>query len=216
MSIVEYSIRHRSVMWFVLGLFIVGGVWSFMSMGKKEDSTFVLKTAVVTCSYPGATPLQVEQLISEPVARELQSMRGVHKITSESYYGYSKITVELNPATRADEIPQLWDARILRRDETSFAAMPRLEFRYYERSGVLCGRRRGYARTPHRGEHKNLKQKSHVYKIFIRVSKAAQPQGRRATCKISKFSDITHPICGFYPNRPSAGSESRTTETAHR
>ena len=108
------------------------------------------------------------------------------------------------------------DARILRRDETSFAAMPRLEFRYYERSGVLCGRRRGYARTPHRGEHKNLKQKSHVYKIFIRVSKAAQPQGRRATCKISKFSDITHPICEFYPNRPSAGSESRTTETAHR
>lgn len=96
-------------MWFVLGLFIVGGVWSFMSMGKKEDSTFVLKTAVVTCSYPGATPLQVEQFISEPVARELQSMRGVHKITSESYYGYSKITVELNPATCADEIPQLWD-----------------------------------------------------------------------------------------------------------
>ena len=106
-------------MWFVLGLFIVGGVWSFMSMGKKEDSTFVLKTAVVTCSYPGATPLQVEQLISEPVARELQSMRGVHKITSESYYGYSKITVELNPATRADEIPQLWDE--LRRKVTNIS-----------------------------------------------------------------------------------------------
>ena len=109
MSIAEYSIRNRRVVWFVLALFIVGGVWAFASMGKKEDSTFVLKTAVVTCSYAGATPVQVEQLVSEPVARELQSMRGVHKITSESYYGYSKITVELDPATRADEIPQLWD-----------------------------------------------------------------------------------------------------------
>ena len=86
----DYSIRNRSVVWFVLVLFIVGGMWAFASMGKKEDSTFVLKTAVVTCSYPGATPVQVEQLISEPVARELQSMRRVHKITSESYYGYSK------------------------------------------------------------------------------------------------------------------------------
>ena len=73
----EYSLRHRSVVWFVLVLFAFGGVWAFMQMGKKEDSTFVLKTAVVTCSYPGATPFEVEQLVSERVARELQSMRMV-------------------------------------------------------------------------------------------------------------------------------------------
>mgnify|MGYP000786519576 CR=1 FL=1 len=36
-------------------------------------------------------------------------MRRVHKITSESYYGLSKIQVELDPATPASEIPQLWD-----------------------------------------------------------------------------------------------------------
>ena len=33
----------------------------------------------------------------------------MHKITSESYYGLSKVLVELDPATRASEIPQLWD-----------------------------------------------------------------------------------------------------------
>ena len=76
----QYSLRHRSVVRFALALFVVGGVWAFMHMGKKEDSTFVLKTAVVTCSYPGATPYEVEQLISEPLARELQSMRRVKKI----------------------------------------------------------------------------------------------------------------------------------------
>ena len=116
----QYSLRHRSIVRFVLALFVVGGVWAFMQMGKKEDSTFVLKTAVVTCSYPGATPYEVEQLISEPVARELQSMRRVKKITSESYYGYSKIMVELEAATRAAEIPQLWDE--LRRKVTNISA----------------------------------------------------------------------------------------------
>ena len=55
--------------------------------------------------YPGATPLEVEQLVTEPIEREVQSMRLVHKITSESYYGLSKILVELDPATRASEIP---------------------------------------------------------------------------------------------------------------
>ena len=109
MQISEYSLRHRAVVWFVLALVVVGGVWAFTQMGKKEDSTFVLKTAVVTCNYPGATPYEVEQLISEPVARELQSMRKIKKITSESYYGMSKIMVELESGTRAKEIPQLWD-----------------------------------------------------------------------------------------------------------
>lgn len=109
MMISEYSLRHRTIVWFVLALFVLGGVWAFMKMGKKEDSTFVLKTAVVTCTYAGATPYEVEQLISEPVARELQSMRRVKKVISESYYGFSKIMVELEAGTRAAEIPQLWD-----------------------------------------------------------------------------------------------------------
>ena len=115
----QYSLRHRSIVRFVLALFVVGGVWAFLQMGKKEDSTFIIKTAVVTCSYPGATPYEVEQLISEPVARELQSMRRVKKITSESYYGFSKIMVELEAATRATEIPQLWDE--LRRKVTNIS-----------------------------------------------------------------------------------------------
>ena len=81
----------------------------FVTLGKKEDSVFVIKSASLVCSYPGATPLEVEQLVTEPIEREVQSMRLVHKITSESYYGLSKILVELDPATRASEIPQLWD-----------------------------------------------------------------------------------------------------------
>ncbi len=109
MTLTRLSLQRRSVVWFILVLFVVGGVWSFTQMGKKEDSTFVLKSAVVTCSYAGATPFEVEQLISEPISRELQSMRRVKKITSESYYGRARIVVELEAGVRADEIPQLWD-----------------------------------------------------------------------------------------------------------
>lgn len=121
MSVTDYSLRHRSVVWFVLALCIVGGVWAFVKMGKKEDSTFVMKTAVVSCTYEGATPFEVEQLITEPLARELQSMRKVKKITSESYYGVSRIMVELESGTPAREIPQLWDE--LRRKVTDITPL---------------------------------------------------------------------------------------------
>ncbi len=81
----------------------------FMQLGKKEDSTFVIKSASIICLYPGATPQEVEQLITEPIEREIQSMRRSYKITSDSQYGISKILIELDPATPPTEIPQLWD-----------------------------------------------------------------------------------------------------------
>ena len=123
MSLSEFSLRRSSVVYFVLMLFVVGGIWSFIRMGKKEDSTFVLKSAVVTCDYAGATPFEVEQLISEPVAREVQSMRRIKKITSESYYGHARIMVELESGVRAREIPQLWD-ELRRRVENISSSLP--------------------------------------------------------------------------------------------
>lgn len=109
MSLSEYSLKNRKVVWFFLFVLLAGGALGFVTLGKKEDSVFVIKSASLVCSYPGATPLEVEQLVTEPIEREVQSMRLVHKITSESYYGLSKVLVELDPATRASEIPQLWD-----------------------------------------------------------------------------------------------------------
>ncbi|MFI3292566.1 MAG: efflux RND transporter permease subunit [Rikenellaceae bacterium] len=108
-KIPELAITNKSLTWFVLALCLVGGVMSFMSLGKKEDSTFVIKSAMVICRYPGASPLEVEQLITEPIEREIQSMRNVYKITSDSHYGLSKMLVELDPATPPEEIVQMWD-----------------------------------------------------------------------------------------------------------
>ncbi|MDE7005575.1 MAG: efflux RND transporter permease subunit, partial [Alistipes sp.] len=109
MTLPEYSLRNAKVIWFFLLILLVGGVAGFATLGKKEDSVFVIKSASLLCSYPGASPQEVEALITEPIEREVQSMRSVYKITSESSYGRSKILVELDPATSARDIPQLWD-----------------------------------------------------------------------------------------------------------
>ena len=109
MNIAKYSLDNPKVIYFFLTILMIGGVMAFDSLGKKEDSPFVIKSAVLMTRYPGASPQEVEQLITEPVEREIQSMRRVHKIKSDSYYGMSKISIELSPGTPPDEMPQMWD-----------------------------------------------------------------------------------------------------------
>ena len=109
MNLTEYSLRRPRVVWFVMAVMLIGGVYAFTRLGKKEDAPFVIKSAVLMTRYDGASPEEVERLVTEPIEREIQTMRSLHKLTSESYYGLSRIVVELSPATPADRMPQMWD-----------------------------------------------------------------------------------------------------------
>lgn len=109
MNISRYSILRPSVIIFFLVVVLLGGIYAFEELGKREDSTFVIKSAIVICPYPGATPEEVENLVSKPLERGLRTLSAVHKITSESYYGYARLVVELHPSTPPERIPQLWD-----------------------------------------------------------------------------------------------------------
>lgn len=109
MQLSRWTLSHAKIVCFLLAVTLAGGILGFVRLGKKEDAVFVIKSAALSCNYPGASPEEVEQLITEPIEREIQSMRSVYKITSESRYGRSRILVELDPATPAREIPQLWD-----------------------------------------------------------------------------------------------------------
>ena len=109
MNLAKYSLDNTKVIYFFLAVLLIGGFFSFDKLGKKEDAPFVIKTAVIMTRYPGAEPAEVERLITEPISREIQSMSGVYKIKSESMYGLSKITFELQPSLSASIIPQKWD-----------------------------------------------------------------------------------------------------------
>ncbi len=108
-NIPRYSVINKKVIYLLLLIILVGGVFSFFELPKKEDSPFVIKTAVLITQYPGATPEEVETLITEPIEREIQSMSEVDKIKSESYFGVSKITIDLNPDIAPNRMPAKWD-----------------------------------------------------------------------------------------------------------
>ena len=109
MNIPKYSLENQKVIYFFLAIMLIGGVLSFFKLPKKEDSPFVIKQAVLVTQYPGATPYEVEKLVTEPIEREIQSMSDVLQIKSESYFGMSKISIELQPTLDPDWMPVKWD-----------------------------------------------------------------------------------------------------------
>lgn len=108
-NITRYSTRNHSVIRLFILLIIIGGVYSFLTLGKREDSTFTIKSAVVICPYPGATPEMVESLVAEPLERELRTLRSIDEITSESHFGYCRLMVKLKPSTAEHLTAEIWD-----------------------------------------------------------------------------------------------------------
>ena len=109
MNLPVYSLENKKIIYFFLAIMLIGGLYSFFKLPKKEDSPFVIKQAVLVTQYPGATPQEVEKLITEPIEREIQSMSDVFQIKSESYFGMSKISIELQPTLAPDYMPVKWD-----------------------------------------------------------------------------------------------------------
>lgn len=138
MNLAKYSLDNTKVIYFFLAVLLIGGIFSFGRLGKKEDAPFVIKTAVIMTRYPGAEPAEVERLITEPISREIQSMSGVYKIKSESMYGLSKITFELQPSLAAASIPQNGTNCGARCSTYSHSCLPVPPYQQYQMTSAMC------------------------------------------------------------------------------
>jgi len=110
MNLTAFAIENRTVTYFSIVLLILGGISSFLGLGQLEDPEFTVKTAVITTPYPGASPEEVEQEVTDRIEKALQLVEEVDFITSESSAGLSMVKVEIKAEYWADRLPQIWDS----------------------------------------------------------------------------------------------------------
>lgn len=109
MTITEYAFKNKVVIYFILLLVLVGGIASYFSMGKLEDAVFTIKTALVVTVYPGASPHEVEQEVTEVIEQAVMEMDNIKEIYSTSSAGYSIVQVDIVHALSNEDMPQQWD-----------------------------------------------------------------------------------------------------------
>ncbi len=108
-QLVEFGLRYKSVMLLATFLIVFGGIFSFFSLGRLEDPPFSVKSALVLTPYPGATPEEVEQEVTDRLEMAIQQMPQVKHIYSISRDGLSYIKVDIKDRFWAKDLPQIWD-----------------------------------------------------------------------------------------------------------
>ncbi len=109
MNLAAIAIDRKAVTYFATFLLITAGVASFLGLGQLEDPEFTVKTAVVTTSYPGASPEEVELEVTDRIELAIQEMSEIDYLESYSREGFSLIKVNIKSEYWADRLPQVWD-----------------------------------------------------------------------------------------------------------
>ncbi|MEH0665084.1 efflux RND transporter permease subunit [Vibrio scophthalmi] len=109
MNLAEFAIRQRTFVLFFTVLSVIAGLYSYFDLGKLEDPSFTVKTAVVVTLYPGASAEEVEQQVTDTIETKLQEIGALDKLRSISVPGRSMVFVDLHESTNSKELPQLWD-----------------------------------------------------------------------------------------------------------
>ncbi len=97
MLLTDAAIRNRTTV-LVLGVIIVLlGATSYMSLPREAAPDIPIPYIMVTTTYEGVSPEDIETSITMKIEKELNGIRGVEEITSSSAEGMSLISVEFEP-----------------------------------------------------------------------------------------------------------------------
>ena len=106
MKITDVSIKYRTSIVVLTAILAIGGLYSYRTIPKEAAPSIEIPQIVVTLLYPGASPDDVESLITQPVEREIQAINGIKEIRSTSVQGVSTIIVEFDPDISIDDAYQ--------------------------------------------------------------------------------------------------------------
>ena len=109
MNLVKFSFDKRLIIWLMVIIFTAGGIFAYLNLSRFEDPEYTIKEAIITTHYPGATPKQVEEEITDKIESVIQQLPQLKRLKSTSMFGTSEITVEIKDKYTSKALPQVWD-----------------------------------------------------------------------------------------------------------
>ncbi len=106
MQITNLAIKNRTAVLVLTALLAVGGLFAYVTIPKESQPQIDFATIVVTTIYPGASPDDIESIITQEIEREVSTITGLDVLRSTSTEGVSTVILEFLPDKDVDKASQ--------------------------------------------------------------------------------------------------------------
>lgn len=95
--LITYLTGHHLLANFIVFFVFLGAAISWVVIGKEELPNIELGIVRVSISYPGASPDDVERLVTWPVEKEIKGISGIDEVRTTSSEGRCSIMIFMDP-----------------------------------------------------------------------------------------------------------------------
>lgn len=88
------ALKNRTSVLLLTAAIVIFGMMSYSSLPKELFPDIYMPIVMVQTAYPGNPPVDMENLVTRPLEKELESIKGIKEISSTSYQDFSMIFVE--------------------------------------------------------------------------------------------------------------------------
>lgn len=92
----SWAIENKTAVYVMVFLITVLGLISYNNLPKENFPDIAQDKVFVTTQYLGQSPQNIEILVTRQIEKKLKSLKGLKKVTSNSYQNVSIITCEFN------------------------------------------------------------------------------------------------------------------------
>lgn len=99
-----WSILNKTTIYLLMLFVSLAGVFQFITLPKEQFPDIVIPNIYIQTIYAGNTPRDIENLVTQPIEKQIKSITGVklNKVTSTSQQDFSIIIVEFDTDVDTD------------------------------------------------------------------------------------------------------------------
>jgi multidrug efflux pump len=105
-GISAWAVNNRTSVYVMMVIIVIVGLISYTSMPKESFPEIKQPTIFINTPYPGNSPIDIENLVSRPIEKEINTIDGLKKLTSTSIQDFSIIVAEFELDNPTAEVLQ--------------------------------------------------------------------------------------------------------------
>jgi multidrug efflux pump subunit AcrB len=103
-----WALRHRALVVFLIAMSTIFGIISYTRLAQSEDPPFTFRVMVIRTFWPGATARQVQEQVTDRIARKLQETPSTDFLRSYSRPGESLLFFTMKDGAPPKDVPEEW------------------------------------------------------------------------------------------------------------